>query len=143
MDHVTDSLLVGDTDDASDHDGLRAAGVTAVLSLTHDSPASPARGYTVVDRPLVDGPRNDAEAFTDAVDSLRSLLARGERVLVHCSAGASRSVAVAAAALAIERDGPVDEALATVCAARGVAAPHPALADRAREYVDTRRDRST
>jgi hypothetical protein len=143
MDHVTDSLLVGDADDASDNDGLRAAGVTTVLSVTHDSPASPARGYTVVDRRLVDGPRNDAEAFADAVDSLRSLLVRGECVLVHCSAGASRSVAVAAAALTIGRDVPVDETLVTVCAARGVAAPHPALADRAREVVATRQGRST
>jgi hypothetical protein len=142
MDHGTDSLLAGDADDTSDHDRLRAAGVTAVLSLTHGSPASPARGDTVVDRPLVDGPRNDAEAFADAVDSLRSLLVRGERVLVHCSAGASRSVAVAAAALAVDGDVPADEALATVCAARGVAASHPALADRAREYAATRRDRS-
>jgi hypothetical protein len=97
MDHVTDSLLVGDADDASDHDAVRAAGVTVVLSLTHDSPATPARGYRIADHPLVDGPRNDADAFAAAADTLRSLLAEGECVLVHCSAGASRSVAVAGA----------------------------------------------
>ncbi|WP_380674319.1 protein-tyrosine phosphatase family protein [Salinigranum sp. GCM10025319] len=141
MDHVTDSLLVGDAEDAGDHDGVRAARVTVVLSLTHDSPATPARGFRVVDRPLVDGPQNDPERFAAAVDTLRSLLDDGECVLVHCSAGASRSVAVAAAALALVRGVAVDEALSTVCAARGVSAPHPALADRARAYVTARRDR--
>ena len=141
MDHVTDSLLVGDAEDASDHDGIRAAGVTVVLSLTHDSPATPARGYRVVDRPLVDGPQNDPERFAAAVDTLRSLLDDGERVLVHCSAGASRSVAVAAAAHALGEGLDADEALATVRAERGVSALHPVLADRARAYVDARRDR--
>ena len=142
MDHVTDSLLVGDAEDASDHDGIRVAGVTVVLSLTHDSPATPARGYRVVDRPLVDGPQNDSERFAAAVDTLRSLLDDGERVLVHCSAGASRSVAVAAAAHALGEGLDADEALADVCATRGVSAPHPALADRARAYVAAHRDRS-
>jgi hypothetical protein len=141
MDHVTDSLLVGDADDASDHDAVRAAGVTVVLSLTHDSPATPARGYRIADHPLVDGPRNDADAFAAAADTLRSLLAEGECVLVHCSAGASRSVAVAGAALALVDDVSADEALAAVCAARDVSGPHPALADRTRAYVAARRDR--
>jgi protein-tyrosine phosphatase len=104
--------------------------------LTHATP--PSDGYRVVDAPLVDGPQNDPEAFAAAVETLIALLDRGERVLVHCSAGASRSVAVAAAALACSEDGPVDDALDTVCAVRDET-PHPALADRARAYVDARR----
>jgi hypothetical protein len=141
MDAVTDSLLVGDETDASDHAALRAAGVTAVVSLTHDSPARPATGYTVVDHPQVDGPRNDAADFAAAVDELRSLLGRGERVLVHCSAGTSRIVAVTAAALALSAGSDCDNALNRVSAARGVSAPHPALAERARQYVAVRRER--
>ncbi|WP_162562334.1 protein-tyrosine phosphatase family protein [Salinigranum rubrum] len=139
MDHVTDSLLVGDADDASDHAALRAEGVTAVLSLTHDSPARPATGYAVLDRPLIDGPRHDAADFATAVDDLRSLLAEGERVLVHCSAGASRSVAVAAAALALVDGVESATALERVSTTRGVSGPHPALADRVRQYVASER----
>jgi protein-tyrosine phosphatase len=138
MDAVTNSLLVGDADDADDTARVRDEAVTTVLSLTHETP--PSDGYAVVDCPLVDGPRHDPAAFAAAVEELESRLAAGERVLVHCSAGASRSVAVAAAALALTAGVDVDAALDRVCAARGVAAPHPALADRARQYVADRRD---
>lgn len=138
MDPVTDALFVGDSEDAHDTVSVDDAGVTVVLSLTHTTP--PSGGYRVVDCPLVDGPRNDPAAFAAAVETLVALLEAGECVLVHCSAGASRSVAVAAAALACVDGRPVDDALDAVCAARGVAAPHPALADRARTTVAARRD---
>jgi protein-tyrosine phosphatase len=61
---------------------------------------------------------------------------RGETTLVHCSAGASRSVSVAAAALAVHDGVDVREAFARVAAARDEADPHPALVRRAVAFVE-------
>ena len=55
-----------------------------------------AAGVEVVRVPMTDGPRTEMASFRKAVDATRHRLAAGERVLVHCSAGASRSPAVAA-----------------------------------------------
>jgi protein-tyrosine phosphatase len=60
---------------------------------------------------MMDGPRNDEETMRDAVETTASFLQKGDTVLVHCSAGASRSVAVAAASLATVNDTGLDEAL--------------------------------
>jgi len=44
--------------------------------------------------PLVDGPGNHASAVRDAVHFVDEVVDAGERILVHCHAGRSRSVAV-------------------------------------------------
>ena len=101
MHRVAENLHVGGLDAAGDGAALRAAGIETVVSLTHDPPTGGyPDGVRVVREPMVDGPRNDATAFERVVDATRGTLAAGERTLVHCSAGSSRSVTVAAAALA-------------------------------------------
>jgi protein-tyrosine phosphatase len=85
---------------------------------------------------MVDGPRNDSEAFAAAARAVVAALERGETTLVHCSAGASRSVSVAAAALAVHDGVDVREAFARVGAARDEADPHPALVRRAAAFVE-------
>jgi protein-tyrosine phosphatase len=133
---ITDRLHVGDRAAARDVAGLTDAGVTAVLRLTHGTPPAYPDSLTVVERPLIDGPQNDRANFRAAVDRLTALLDAGETVLVHCSAGSSRSVAVAAATLA-RRDGTdVETALARVRSVHGDADPHPALVDHARHAVE-------
>jgi protein-tyrosine phosphatase len=135
MDRIDGTLHVGSLADASDTAALREASIDTVVRLTHDGPED-ADGPAVHAHPMLDGPRNDAEAFDAAVRELLAALERGERTLVHCSAGASRSVSVAAAALAVREGGDVREAFARVGAAREEADPHSALVRRAAAFVE-------
>jgi protein-tyrosine phosphatase len=66
---------------------------------------------------MKDGP-NETRLFKEAVSTLEGLLADYNRVVVHCRAGRSRSIAVVAAYLMKVRDWGADEALAFVMAKR-------------------------
>ncbi|MFB6102795.1 MAG: dual specificity protein phosphatase family protein [Haloplanus sp.] len=131
MDEVTSGLFVGTLADAGNGSLLRDHGVTTIVSLTHRDPDGgfPAE-TTVVDVPMLDGPQNDLAAFARAVAAVRSRLDDGA-VLVHCSAGASRSPAVAATAIALREGGDLDAAFRRVARRRDAVDPHAALVRRA------------
>ena len=105
MDEVAEGLFVGTVDDAGATERLHERGITTIVSVIRGAPAG---GYpadvTVVTVPMLDGPQNDLERFEQAVSHVLSVLQTDESLLVHCSAGASRSPAVAAAALALADD---------------------------------------
>lgn len=136
MKQVAPDLYVGSLEDAGTDELLEQHGITAILALTHTEPE---RQYPdtvrVTDRPLVDGPQNDFEAFQDAVERLTALCEAGETVLVHCSAGSSRSGAIAATVLAKTEGTDVDRALARIQREKPDVDPHPALLDRARRTL--------
>ncbi|WP_396611418.1 dual specificity protein phosphatase family protein [Haloferax sp. S1W] len=101
-----------------------------VVSATEDRyPA------TTHHRPLVDGPGNDWEAFEQAVETVRRLRREEGSLLVHCTAGISRSSALVATALAADTNNGFRDALALVQDARPHAMPHPALHERAVVYL--------
>ncbi|WP_254822617.1 dual specificity protein phosphatase family protein [Haloglomus halophilum] len=136
MHQVADGLYVGGIAAVSETAPLRDADIEVVVGLTHDPPAG---GYPdpvrVIREPMVDGPRNEAPAFERAVEATRDALTSDERALVHCSAGASRSVAVAAAALTETTDRDLEAAFQRVVDRRPPADPHPALVRRAAGYL--------
>jgi atypical dual specificity phosphatase len=136
MDEVTPRLYVGTDDDADDAATLRDGGITTVVSLTHRSPERTVADVTVVERPMLDGPQNGRGAFAEAVSAARTALEGGETVLVHCSAGASRSPAVAAATLALHEDRSLEDAFEQVAARRPAADPHPAMIRQAVHVLD-------
>lgn len=104
-----------------------------VLSLSDD-----AYPNTTHHRPMVDGPENDWRAFETAVDTARRLHRRDGSLLVHCTAGISRSTTVLATALAAEEGIGFRRALADVQDARPHAQPHPALHEQAVVYLAAR-----
>ncbi|MFB6157366.1 MAG: dual specificity protein phosphatase family protein [Haloferacaceae archaeon] len=138
MDRVAPYLLLGTVEDANDRGALRRHGVDAVLRVS----APPARPYPEFVRvqaaPLVDGSDNAYDDFRHAADSLARLLEEGYTTLVHCTAGRSRSAAVVAAVLAVQRDTDVGTALGRVEVKRAVD-PHPHLVEQAERYVAERR----
>lgn len=140
MDEVATGLFVGTVEDAGSPSRLGRHDVTTIVSLTHRGPdAGFPSDVTVVEVPMTDGPRNEATKLERAVDELASRLDAGETVLVHCSAGASRSPAVAATALALERGIGLDTAFDQVTDRRSEADPHDALVRQAaRVYTDSR-----
>jgi protein-tyrosine phosphatase len=88
---------------------------------------------------MMDGPRNDAETMVAAIKAAVDLLAGGERVLVHCSAGECRSVAVAAGVVALRDGVAFPDALERVADA-GSGHIHGAVRENAREAVRALRD---
>ena len=81
---------------------------------------------------------NSNEYFFNAVNAVRNALADDSTVLVHCQAGQSRSVTVAAAALACEHGHyNVEKALTTIESARPEADPGPSMVKKANAYVNS------
>jgi protein-tyrosine phosphatase len=127
MDAVADDLYVGTAADATDDSLLETHGVTTIVSLTHETPRPTTQDLTLRSIPLIDGPQHSREQFTKAVEETLAALAADGSVLVHCSAGASRSPTVAATALALAQDMDLEDALQQVADNRAAVDPHEAL----------------
>ena len=94
-------LWIGTARDARDIRGVLDLGIEAVVDLAMDEPPIPTTRELVYLRfPLVDGEGNPPWLLRLAVDAVIGLLTAGVSTLVACSAGASRSPAVAAMAMA-------------------------------------------
>jgi protein-tyrosine phosphatase len=136
MRQVAPCLYIGGLTDAGRPKLLNTREITAVLKLTHSPPETPyPDAVTVADHPLIDGPQDDLEKFREAVDRLITLLERSETVLVHCSAGSSRSGAIAATALARMDGTDIETALARIQDKKPDVEPHPALLEHARRTL--------
>lgn len=125
MDEVSPGLFVGALSDAGDEPLLQEHGVDRVVSLTHEDPENGFPDSVSVSKfEMMDGPQNDLEVLKEAVQDVVSALDSGESVLVHCSRGASRSVCVAATAVAIDQKLQMGKALLEVDKRRDGSDPH-------------------
>ena len=104
-----------------------------VVSVSTDAHPS-----TTHHRPLEDGPGSDWTAFERAVDTARTLYRKDGPVLIHCTAGISRSSTVIATTLAAEESRRLPDALSIVRRARPSATLHPALHELAVVYLAAR-----
>lgn len=94
-------LWIGTARDARDLRGIHEAGIQAVVDLAMDEPpVQPTRELVYLRFPLVDGGGNPEWLLRLAVEAVSGLLTAGVPTLVACSAGASRSPAIAAMAIA-------------------------------------------
>ena len=134
MDEVADGVFVGTESDAGDQSLLRKHGVDVVVSLTHSKPET--GDVTRVDIPMVDGPQNSQEAFAEAVTEVVEHRESNCTILVHCSAGASRSPSVAAAAIAHLTEKDLNEAFNQIIKQRSETDPHDALVRQAVKFSD-------
>jgi predicted protein tyrosine phosphatase len=125
------ALFVGNR--AAGEQADRNADVESVLSLTVD-----ALETTSHHRPLVDGPDNDWTSFEAAAETARVLHDDEDPLLVHCKAGISWSVTVAATAIAVAESRSFADALDEVMDAHPDAVPHPALHEQAVYYLASR-----
>ena len=93
MDWITASIAIGNFVDA---ENASAAEVDAILCLKEDCCDERDQRFYVLTVPLIDGAGNDQRLFDDAVDFIDDIVTDGERILVHCHAGRSRSVCIVA-----------------------------------------------
>lgn len=147
---VAPRVFVGGAAAARDGPALAAASITHVVNAAPSLPnwfeggggggggdGAPPRSYLRVD--VFDGGASALDPhFAPVTSFIDAALAEhpGNAVLVHCVAGASRSVTLAAAWLASSSGATADAALAAVAAARPVAAPHPGFVDQLRAWVE-------
>ncbi|WP_442909393.1 dual specificity protein phosphatase family protein [Halovenus sp. HT40] len=134
MNEVAEGILVGTESDAGDEPLLQKHGIDTVISLTHSEPDT--GDITRVDVPMIDGPQNSYEAFTKAVNEVVKQRENGQRVLVHCSAGSSRSPSVAAAAITHLTENNLNEAFNQIIERRAETDPHDALVRQAIKFTD-------
>jgi atypical dual specificity phosphatase len=90
---------------------------------------------------LVDGYVNDQSVFNAAVDTTREAYRNDGTVLVHCSAGISRSSTVIATALASEESIPLNDAIDIDQRFRRRARPHEKLQINGQSYLAGKTDR--
>jgi protein-tyrosine phosphatase len=116
---VPNLLWIGNAADGRDADRLLQAGVAAVVNLAAEEP-SPVlpRSMIYCRLPVMDGDQDDESVLDLAIQTVVSLLKKQIPTLVHCSAGMSRSPAVAAAALSIVQGGTPEERLKEIAAGR-------------------------
>lgn len=121
------SLWIGNAGDARRVADLMNAGIRAVVDLAANEPVAALPREIVYCRfPLLDGVGNELWLLRAAIATIAELLRDNVPTLVACSAGMSRSPALAAAAIALLtcRD-PIECLLA--CVAGGPADVSPAL----------------
>ena len=109
------ALWLGSAGDLRDSRALMAAGIAAVVELADSEQFAVLPRELVRWRfPLSDGGDNPPWLVRLAVESVAALLREGGPVLVCCSAGMSRSVCVAAGAVALAEGRPLVESLSAV-----------------------------
>ncbi len=103
---VSNRLWIGNAADGRDCEGLLRAGVTAVVNLAAEesSPSLP-RDMIYCHFPINDGSQDEPGVLEVAIRMLVCLLKNEVPTLVYCSAGMSRSPAIAAAAVSIVQGG--------------------------------------
>ncbi len=114
MDFVTSDIAIGNVHDA------RAVTdeVDGILCLRPRCDCDEREDLEALHVPLVDGPGNPRRKVDECVAYLRASRACGDRILVHCQAGRSRSVAIVARFLVVEDGLSAAAALAHIRARR-------------------------
>jgi protein-tyrosine phosphatase len=129
------ALWLGHAGDLRDARAVLAAGVEAVIEVAASEPMAPLpRGLVRCRFPLADGGDNPPWLLRLAVESVAALLRAGVPTLVACSAGLSRSVGIAAAAVALAAGRPLAESLREVVGT-GPADVSPAMFAQLRDVV--------
>jgi protein-tyrosine phosphatase len=121
------------------HGNLRSHGISAVLCLDRSVAGGNAtsRGLQTVEVVDLHDGANPAYLFAEAVNLLCRLNKQYEKVLVHCRAGKSRSIAVVAAWLARDQNIGWQAALKRVIAARQTHSVAPELMELGQALVES------
>lgn len=141
MDKVYKNLWIGDIDDARE-EPLGDFGIQRVITVCQDS-VSDNIGCDYTHYNMSDGPDNkyggdhSYEIYQEATDDLFNYLQSGDKVLIHCHKGQSRSVSVAVGAISRLKGISPSEALDLIENNRPEVDPDDLLIQHAEKYVST------
>jgi len=136
MHYITDTLLVGNAEDAE----RPAPFIEAILFVAGDYAIDPPGGVKFAQVPLVEFGEADPHDVLDAVEWLEEN-APSQRLMVCCRAGLGRSVSMVIAYLCCVEGMSYDEALELVKARRPGATPLPNLEQTIQKVQQIRRAR--
>ena len=134
MHKIRERVFLGHSQDAINKELLDKNGITVCLNCAIDLDYECDRQYFKVG--LTDGVNNTIETLGEAVETLEKLVWAGEKVLVHCHSGMSRSVTVIAAQLAMTEYRSIYQALHEIAKIKEQIYPHAGLILLARELVE-------
>ena len=136
--HVEDEAVIRRIEERDLYLGNWRAADPSYHDQTFDyvlSPTSTDYPLTTHHRPLNDNSENKWAAFEEAIDTARRLYRQEGSLLIHCTAGISRSSTLIAATLAAEEDRQFTDALRIVQRSRPNASPNPTLHEWAVIYL--------
>lgn len=138
MDQITENLWIGDIQDVWEGDTSQFDRVITVCQdETGDNVGCRYNFFNMSDGPSNGyGGDHSYELFHEAAVTLLGSLTYGENVFIHCHMGASRSVSVASAALAVVKDISYREAFKIVETNRPQAHPDPHLREHAEKFIE-------
>lgn len=135
MQYITNNLAITDAPGARKLPGNHEFDEVVTLgyfdSMGYDRPDASTTGDEFV---FPDGP-HEYDQFEGAVEYVLEALDRGDRVLVHCQAGISRSSGVCSVVLSEREDIPLGEALGQVRDARPIVNPAPEIRESMEQYT--------
>lgn len=139
---VYSNLYVGDIEDVREGDTSEFDRVVGVCQDDcSENVSAPYHHFNLADGPNDEQERGEFsyELFSNAVDRVIAERIARQKVLVHCHAGVSRSVAVATATLAVLHGHDWDEAFGFVKDARPIANPKPELISAGKRYINEKK----
>lgn len=128
--HITDAPTARKLSDDHDFDEVVTLGYFDSMGYSIPDASTTGDGFEFRDGP------HDYSDFEAAVEYVVAALERGDRVLVHCQAGISRSCGVCSAALTEYEDRSLREAFEAVRAARDIVNPAPEIRDSMEQFAD-------
>lgn len=117
MDWITENIALGDFIDA---EKASSDELDAVLCLKPDCCDQKNEDLDVLCIPLIDGAGNNQADFNEAIEYIHDVVSDGEKILVHCHAGRSRSVCILARYFMVKCNMGRQQALNTISAKREI-----------------------
>lgn len=131
---ISEGVYLGSYRSASNRNGLRDKGITHILSVAKLKPHFPEIfTYKIID---VDDIESESLApfFKECIEYISSALKANGRVLVHCSAGVSRSATICIAYLMNQKHMTCEEALNHIKSLRPVVCPNSGFIEQLKAY---------
>lgn len=116
MDWITEQIAIGNFIDAKNISNE----VNAILCLKENCCDEGRVDLEILTIPLLDGSGNNKRFFDEAVDFIDNVVSGGEKILIHCHAGRSRSVCILARYFMIKYGMNRKEALSKIEAKREI-----------------------
>ncbi len=116
MDWITTQIAIGNFIDAQNISDK----IDAILCLKKNCCDEERIDLEIMNLPLIDGPGNDKRLFDDAVEFIHDVVSDGEKILVHCHAGRSRSVCILARYFMIKHKMTQEQAISVIKSKRDI-----------------------
>lgn len=141
MDKIENKIYLGDYNDAHAENEIEAKGIETIVNLSgataEDIPREIVKNKNWYHIPIADGSGNKDSVLYTAIRVTKDALSMEEKVLVHCAMGASRSPAILAAAMALEKDTSYDEELEKLKDVRNIVNPEPSLESQVKKVMES------